>query len=218
MLVGLITRRSEVQILAPLMPDHGIQTSIDEYPLMNQIGTLLEKIDLDSLDERPRGQRDITFVKEDKVGSALPEERLILKRQPEGEGIDENQNARAVANYIEAYERGYDFFPRIYGGKNDLSIIVMEHLDPQVDGKDVHPKWGNKIGLEEGDRSVRGEVLTDWGVRGEYKVPVDLGQIIPERGEGYNHVEKPDIIEDASDLPNCRRFRLGDTEYFTTIT
>ncbi len=216
MLVGLITRRSVVQIHAPLMPDHGIQTSIDEYHLMNQIGSLLEKIDLDSLDKRPRGQRDVAVKEENQVASDLPEERLILKHQPEGEGIDENQNARAVANSIEAYERGYDFFPKIYGGRNDLSIIVMEHLDQQVDGKDVHQEW-EEVGLTEGERNVRGEVLTEWGARGEYKVPVDLGQIIPEGRDGYSHVKEPDDIGDASELPNCRRFGFEDTDYFTTM-
>ena len=216
MLVGLITRRSVVQIHAPLMPDQGIQTSIDEYPLMNQIGSVLEEIDLDSLDKRPKGQRDVAVIEDNKVVTDLPEERLVVKYQPEGEGIDENQNARAVANYIEAYERGYDFFPRIYGGRNDLSIIVMEHLNTQVDGRDSPPEW-DEIGLEEGDRNVRGEVLTDWGIRGDYKAPVDFGQIIPERGDGYNHVKEPDDIGDASELPKCRRFGFDGSKYFTTI-
>lgn len=199
------------------MPDQGIQTSIDEYHLMNQIGSVLEEIDLDSLDKRPKGQRDVAVIEDNKVVTDLPEERLVVKYQPEGEGIDENQNARAVANYIEDYERGYDFFPHIYGGRNDLSIIVMEHLDQQVDGKEVHPEWGSKIGLEEGDRNVRGEVLTDWGIRGDYKVPVDLGQIIPKSRDGYNHVEEPDDIGDASELPKCRRFGFDGSEYFTTM-
>ena len=197
------------------MPDQGIQTNIDEYHMMNQIGSVLEEINLDSLDKRPKGQRDVAVIEDYKVVTDLPEERLVVKYQPEEEGIDENQNARAVANYVEAYERGYDFFPRIYGGKNDLSIIVTEHLDPETDGKETHAGWG-EIGLEEGDRNLRGEVLTDWGARGDYKVPVDLGQIIPERGDGYNYVEEPDSIDDASELPNCRKFGFEGSDYFTT--
>jgi hypothetical protein len=201
------------------MPDHGIQTSIDEYHLMNQVGSVLEEVDgnsFDKLDTEPLGQRDVAVIEENEVASDLPEERLVVKYQPEGERIDENQNARAVANYIEAYERGYDFFPRVYGGKYDLSIVVMEHLDTQTDGKDVHQEW-KEIGLTEGERNVRGEVLTEWGARGEYKVPIDLGQIIPEFKDDYNHVEEPSDIEDASDLPNCHISGFKGSEYFATI-
>ena len=218
MLVGLITRRSVVQIHAPLMPDQGIQTNIDEYLLMSQLGNFLQEIERwspNELNTENLGQRNVGIIEDRNANTDLPADKIVVKNQPKEKEIDNNQNARAVANYIEAYERGHDFFPHIYGGKKDLSVIVTEHLSNQTDEKEIHPGW-SEIGLREGDTNIRGELLTDWGSRGQYKVPVDMGQIVPGFDEEYLYVPNPTELDNTSTLPNCREFELEDEQYFVT--
>lgn len=58
--------------------------------------------------------------------------------------------------------------------------------------------------------------MTDWGSRGQYKVPVDMGQIVPGFDEEYLYVPDPAELDNTSTLPNCREFELEDEQYFVT--
>ena len=101
MLVGLITRRSVVQIHAPLMPDQGIQTDIDECLLMSQLENFLQEIERwspNELNTENLGQRNVGIIEDRNANTDLPADKIVVKNHPKEKEIDNNQNARAVAN------------------------------------------------------------------------------------------------------------------------
>ena len=218
MLVGLITRRSVVQIHAPLM-NNSSEKDEDAGTGAERFEEFLRFIDNDSLDSYLRkdlGRREVTVIREEEIPVDSPAEKFVVKRERDTGEVNPSQNLRAVTNYLEASKRGYDFFPEVYCGRKDLNFIVTEYLETDTNSMDIHPDW-KEIGLTEGDRNVRGEVLTHWGHRGnQYKVPVDMGMIIPKTQEEYNHLREPGEISDAGYLPHCQVFEVDDNGYFVT--